>query len=361
MKSHMNHKEMMPEKSRHMDHHQHMVADFKKRFIISTILTIPILLLSPLIQNLLSLENILKFPGDIYGLFGLSSVVFFYGGWPFLKGIYNELKSRQPGMMTLIALAITVSYVYSSAVVFGLTGMFFFWELATLIDIMLLGHWIEMKSIKGASRALEELAKLMPSEAHRITSDGITEDVAVEELNNNDKILVKPGEKYPADGLVIEVETSVNESMLTGESKPVPKNPGSKVIGGSINGEGAVTVEVKNNGKDSFLSGVIQLVREAQASKSRTQDIANRAALWLTIIASAAGIITFIIWMAVINKDLAFSLERAVTVMVITCPHALGLAIPLVVAVSTSISAKSGLLIRNRAAFEKARNINAVF
>ena len=360
MESHMNHKEMMPEKSRHMDHHQHMVADFKKRFIISTILTIPILLLSPLIQNLLRLENVLKFTGDIYVLFGLSSVVFFYGGWPFLKGIYNELKSRRPGMMTLIALAITVSYVYSSAVVFGLTGMFFFWELATLIDIMLLGHWIEMKSIMGASRALEELAKLMPSEAHRITSDGITEDVAVEELNNNDRILVKPGEKYPADGLVIEGETSVNESMLTGESKPVPKNPGLKVIGGSINGEGAVTVEVKNTGKDSFLSGVIQLVREAQASKSRTQDIANRAALWLTIIAISAGVITFIIWMAVINKDLAFSLERAVTVMVITCPHALGLAVPLVVAVSTSISAKNGLLIRNRAAFERARNINAI-
>jgi len=360
MDSHMNHKEMMPKKNMHMDHHQHRVVDFRKRFTVSVILTVPILLLSPLIQNLLRLQNILQFPGDAYVLFGLSSVVFFYGGWPFLKGIYNELKSRQPGMMTLIALAITVSYIYSSAVVFGLTGMFFFWELATLIDIMLLGHWIEMKSIMGASRALEELAKLMPSEAHRITSDGKTEDVAAENLSTGDKILVKPGEKYPADGLILEGETSVNESMLTGESKPVPKNPGSKVIGGSINGEGAVTVEVKNTGKDSFLSGVIKLVREAQASKSRTQDIANRAALWLTIIAISAGIVTFIIWMAVINKDFAFSLERAVTVMVITCPHALGLAVPLVVAVSTSISAKNGLLIRNRAAFEKARNINAI-
>ncbi len=360
MDSHMNHKGMMPNKSIHMGHQQHMVADFKKRFIVSAILTIPILLLSPLIQNLLRLENVLKFTGDIYVLFGLSSVVFFYGGWPFLKGIYNELRSRQPGMMTLIALAITVSYVYSSAVVFGLTGMFFFWELATLIDIMLLGHWIEMKSIMGASRALEELAKLMPSEAHRITPDGKTEDVAIEELSTGDKILVKPGEKYPADGLVIEGETSVNESMLTGESKLVTKNSGSQIIGGSINGEGAVTVEVKNTGKDSFLSSVIQLVREAQASKSRTQDIANRAALWLTIIAISAGIITLIIWMVVINKDFAFSLERTVTVMVITCPHALGLAVPLVVAVSTSISAKSGLLIRNRAAFERARNINAI-
>jgi len=360
MDNHMNHKEMMPKKSIHIDHHQHMVADFRKRFIVSVILTIPILLLSPLIQNLLRLQNILQFPGNAYVLFGLSSVVFFYGGWPFLKGIYNELKSRQPGMMTLIALAITVSYVYSSAVVFGLTGMFFFWELATLIDIMLLGHWIEMKSIMGASRALEELAKLMPSEAHRITPDGKTEDVAIEELSTGDKILVKPGEKYPADGLILEGNTSVNESMLTGESKLVTKNSGSKVIGGSINGEGAVTVEVKNTGKDSFLSGIIQLVREAQASKSRTQDIANRAALWLTIIAISAGIITLIIWLIVINKDFAFSLERAVTVMVITCPHALGLAIPLVVAVSTSISAKNGLLIRDRAAFERARNINAI-
>ena len=360
MESNINHKEMIPKKSMHMVHHRHMVADFRKRFIVSAILTIPILLLSPLIQNLLRLENVLKFTGEGYVLFGLSSVVFFYGGWPFLKGIYNELKSKLPGMMTLIALAITVSYVYSSAVVFGLAGKFFFWELATLIDVMLLGHWIEMKSIMGASRALEELAKLMPSEAQWITSDGKTEDVAVEELSTGDKILVKPGEKYPADGIITEGETSVNESMLTGESKPVSKTAGAKVIGGSINGEGAITVEVKNIGKDSFLSGVIQLVKDAQASKSRTQDIANRAALWLTIISISAGIITLIIWLVVINKDFAFALERTVTVMVITCPHALGLAVPLVVAVSTSISAKSGLLIRDRAAFERARNINAI-
>ena len=337
-----------------------MVADFKKRFIVSAILTIPILLLSPLIQNLLKIEDIFKFPGDVYILFALSSVVFFYGGWPFLKGIYNELKAKQPGMMTLIALAIVVAYIYSSAVVFGLTGKFFFWELATLIDVMLLGHWIEMKSVMGASRALEELAKLMPAVAHRIGKDGKTEEVAIDGLNNGDKILVKPGEKYPADGIVVEGQTSVNEAMLTGESKPVSKTAGSKVIGGSINGEGSVTVEVKNTGKDSFLSGVIELVRQAQASKSRTQDIANRAAFWLTIIAISAGVITLIIWMVVINKDFAFSLERTVTVMVITCPHALGLAVPLVVAVSTAISAKEGLLIRNRAAFERARNINAI-
>jgi len=360
MESHMNHKEIMPKKNMHMDHHRHMVADFRKRLIISAVLTVPILLLSPLIQNFLRLENILQFTGDVYILFTLSSAVFFYGGWPFLKGIYSELKSRQPGMMTLVALAITVAYIYSSAVVFGLTGMFFFWELATLIDVMLLGHWIEMKSIMGASRALEELVKLMPSEAHKIISGAKTEDIAVEELKVGDKILVKPGEKYPADGSILEGETSVNESMLTGESKPITKNPGSKVIGGSINGEGAVAVEVKNIGRDSFLSGVIKLVEEAQASKSRTQDIANRAALWLTVTAISAGIITLIVWMAVINKDFAFSLERTVTVMVTACPHALGLAVPLVVAVSTSISAKSGLLIKNRAVFEKARNISAI-
>ena len=360
MEEHMHHKEKVPAKSMHMDHHAHMVADFRKRFIVSVILTIPILLLSPLIQNLLKLGKTLQFTGDAYVLFALSSAVFFYGGWPFLKGIYGEIKSKQPGMMTLIALAIVIAYVYSSAVVFGLTGKVFFWELATLIDVMLLGHWIEMKSVMGASRALEELAKLIPSEAHRIGHDGKTEDIAVEDLNTGDKILVKPGEKYPADGIIIEGDTSANESMLTGESKPVSKAAGAKVIGGSINGEGSVTVEVKNIGKDSFLSGVIQLVKEAQASKSRTQDIANRAALWLTIIALSAGIITLIIWLIVIKKDFAFSLERTVTVMVITCPHALGLAVPLVVAVSTAISAKSGLLIRNRAAFERARNINAI-
>jgi Cu2+-exporting ATPase len=360
MENHMNHKGKMPAKGMHMDHHQHMVSDFRKRFIVSAILTIPILLLSPLIQNLLRIENIFKFTGDIYILFALSSAVFFYGGWPFLKGICSELKSKQPGMMTIIALAIVVAYVYSSAVVFGLTGMIFFWELATLIDVMLLGHWIEMKSIMGASRALEELAKLMPSEAHRIGPDGKTEDVAVENLVTGDKILVKPGEKYPADGIIVEGQTSVNESMLTGESKPVSKTVGAKVIGGSINGEGSVTVEVKNTGKDSFLSGVIQLVREAQASKSRTQDIASRAAFWLTIIAISVGIITLIVWLVIIKKDFAFALERTVTVMVITCPHALGLAVPLVVAVSTAISAKNGLLIRNRAAFERARNINAI-
>ncbi len=342
------------------DHHQHMVADYRKRFIVSIIIAIPVLLLSPLIQRLLNLEEAIKFPGDAYVLFGLSTIIFFYGGWPFLKGLYNELRSRQPGMMTLIGLAISVAYIYSSAIVFGLEGKFFFWELATLIVVMLLGHWIEMKSILGASRALTELARLMPKDAHKITSENKTIDIPLEELKAGDRVLVKPGEKFPADGIVVKGETSVNESMLTGESRPVVKKMGAQVIGGSINGEGSVTVEVKKTGKDSFLSGVIKLVQEAQGSKSRTQNIANRAAFWLTIIGISGGIITLITWSVLLNRDFAFSLERAVTVMVITCPHALGLAIPLVVAVSTALSARNGLLIRDRAAFERARKIDTI-
>jgi Cu2+-exporting ATPase len=327
---------------------------------VSLIITIPILILSPVIQEWAGLGNSIRFSGDLYILFALSSVVFFYGGYPFLKGLFDDLKSLKPGMMTLVAVAITTAYLYSSAVVFGLSGMVFFWELATLIDIMLLGHWIEMKSVMGASKALEELARLMPSEAHKLMPDGSVRDVPLDELGLDDRVLVKPGEKIPADGEVVDGETSVNESMLTGESKPVHKNAGSKVIGGSINGEGSITVEVKKMGKDSFLSQVVELVKEAQESKSKTQDLANRAALWLTIIAITGGAITLFIWLFILNKDFAFALERTVTVMVITCPHALGLAVPLVVAVSTAISAKNGLIIRNRVAFERARSIQAI-
>jgi len=342
------------------DHHAHMVADFKRRFWISFAITIPILILSPLVQRFIGIEGTLTFPGDIYVLFILSSFVFFYGGYPFLKGIFNELKSAKPGMMTLIAIAISTAYVYSSIVVFGLAGKVFFWELATLIDIMLLGHWIEMKSIMGASRALEELAKLMPSEAHKIMPDGSIVDISLDKLRSGDKVLVKPGEKIPADGAVVKGETSVNEAMLTGESKPVSKKEGSKVIGGAINGEGSIIIKIEKTGKDSFLSQVIDLVKQAQESKSKTQDLANRAAFWLTLIAIIGGGITMFIWFGIMNKDFAFALERTVTVMVITCPHALGLAVPLVVAVSTAISAQNGLLIRDRAAFERGRNIQAI-
>ncbi len=343
----------------HHDHHAHMVKDFKKRFWISLIVTIPVLLLSPMIQQFLSLEN-LSFTGSLYILFAISTFIFFYGGWPFLKGFYNEIKSKEPGMMTLIALAISVAYVYSSAVVFGLPGRLFYWELATLIDIMLLGHWIEMKSVMGASKAVEELAKLMPKNAHKITESGDTEDVKLNELKNGDKILIKPGEKVPADGKIYEGESSVNESMVTGESTPVPKKSNDEVIGGSINGEGSLKIKVEKTGEDSFLSQVIKMVQEAQAAKSKTQNLADKAALWLTIIAIASGVITMISWLVFAGRDFNFALTRTVTVMVITCPHALGLAIPLVVAVSTALSAKKGLLIRNRNAFERARNIDAI-
>jgi Cu2+-exporting ATPase len=262
--------------------------------------------------------------------------------------------------MTLIAIAITAAYLYSGAVVFGLSGKPFFWELTTLIDIMLLGHWIEMKSVLGASKALEELVRLMPSDAHKVMADGIVKDVPLTELNSGDKVLVKPGEKIPADSEVLEGETSVNESMLTGESVPVSKKQGAKVIGGSVNGEGSIIVEVQKTGKDSYLSQVIELVRQAQESKSRTQDLANRAAVWLTIVALGGGAITLFVWLAIAQEGVAFALERTVTVMVIACPHALGIAVPLVVAVSTAISASNGLLIRDRTAFEKARNIQAI-
>ena len=344
----------------HHGHHAHMVADFKKRFRVSLILTVPILILSPMVQKFLRLGETIRFAGDLYVLFVLSSAVFFYGGYPFLKGLFDELKERQPGMMTLIAVAISTAYLYSAAVVFGLSGKIFFWELVTLVDIMLLGHWVEMKSIMGASRALEELARLMPSDAHKLMPDGSVKDVPLDELGVNDRVIVKPGEKIPADGEVVQGRTSVNEAMLTGESRPVPKKTGAKVIGGSINGEGSITVEVKKTGRDSFLSQMINLVKEAQQSKSKTQDLANRAALWLTITALTGGVVTLLIWLLAMNKDFAFSLERTVTVMVITCPHALGLAVPLVVAVSTALAARNGLLIRNRAAFERARNIQAI-
>jgi Cu2+-exporting ATPase len=344
----------------HGSHHAMMVADFKKRFWISLIISIPVLLLSPLIQRFLGIEGAIAFTGDKYVLFVLSSAIFFYGGWPFLKGIYDELKSKTPGMMTLIALAITVAYVYSSAVVFGLSGNVFFWELATLIDIMLLGHWLEMRSIMAASSALEELARLMPSEAHKLMPDGQTMEVPLDELKVGDTVLMKPGEKIPVDGRVIDGQTSVNEAMLTGESLPVQKQQDDALIGGSINGEGSLHVEVQKTGKDSYLAQMTELVRQAQESKSRTQGLADRAALWLTVIAISAGLITLAVWLGVARREFVFALSRMVTVMVITCPHALGLAIPLVVSVSTSISAKAGLLIKNRDGFEQARNVQAI-
>src|ERR1035437_7742311 len=342
------------------DHHAHMAMDFQKRFWISLVVTLPILVLSPMLQMLVGLQEGIRFTGDVYVLFIFSSSVFWYGGWPFLKGLFSEIKSRQPGMMTLISVAIATAYVYSSAVVFGLTGKMFFWELASLIDIMLLGHWIEMKSVMGASHALEELAKLMPSDAHKLMPDGSVKDVPLGELTINDRVLIKPGEKLAADGAIVAGESSVNEAMLTGESTPASKKKDGKVIGGSINGDGSLTIEVKGTGKDSFLSQVIDLVKQAQESKSKTQDLANTAALWLTIVALGGGVITLLVWLVLMGKDFAFAIERTVTVMVIACPHALGLAVPLVVAVSTALAAKNGLLIRNRVSFAGARKLKAI-
>ncbi len=344
----------------HHDHHAMMIADFRRRFWACLVLTFPVLILSPAIQSFLRLEGKIDFRGEGYVLFGFSSVVYFYGGWPFLKGIFDELKTRSPGMMTLIAVAITTAYLYSSAVVFGLSGDVFFWELATLIDVMLLGHWLEMRSIAAASSALEELARLMPSAAHKLMPDGSARDVPLEELSAGDRVLIRPGEKVPADGVVTEGETSVDESMLTGESVPVAKQVGARIIGGSVNGEGSVTEEVKRTGADSYLSQVSELVRAAQESKSRTQNLADRAALVLVVVALGAGAVTLLVWVGIVRDAFVFGLARMVTVMVIACPHALGLAIPLVVAVSTSLSAKNGLLIKNRDGFEQARNVQAV-
>lgn len=341
-------------------HHKKMADDFKRRFFISIVITVPVLLLSPLIQEFLGLEKTFSFDGSSYVLFGLSTLVYIYGGYPFLKGLYKEISSFQPGMMTLIALAITVAYIFSGAVVFGFEGRLFFWELVTLIDIMLLGHWVEMKSVMSASGALKELAELLPDKARRKTGDGKTEEVNVDELENGDTILVKPGEKIAADGVVESGESTVDEAMVTGESEPVYKDEGSEVVGGTINNEGSLTITVKNTGQESYLSKVVDMVKKAQESKSKTRNLADRAAMWLTVIALSSGLITYLAWVLFSQQDFTFAVTRAVTVMVITCPHALGLAVPLVVAVSTAITAKNGVLIRDRTAFENARNIDIV-
>lgn len=338
------------------NHHAMMIADFKKRFYVVLILTVPIMLLSAMIQQFMGVNW--QFTGSPYILFALSSIVFFYGGRPFLRGLVDEVKTKNPGMMFLIGFAITVAYLYSVAIVFGLEGMDFFWELATLILIMLLGHWIEMKSVAGASKELELLVQLMPSDAHLVMPD-MVHDVKTDTLKENDIILVKPGEKVAADGIILEGESWLNESMLTGESKPVQKIKGDKVIAGSINGNGSIKVTVSHAAKDSYLSQVVKLVDDAQKSKSKTQLLADTAARWLTIIAILAGIATFLYWY-VTGQSLAFAMERMVTVIVICCPHALGLAVPLVVAKSTALSAKNGLLIKNRTAFENARKITTI-
>ena len=338
---------------KHEGHHTH---DFLKRFWVSLIITVPILLLSEMIQHWFGFT--IAFPGDKYVLLTLGTIIYIYGGMPFLKGMVGEIKAKAIGMMTLVAIAITVAYVYSVAVALGLKGMDFFWELATLIVIMLLGHWLEMRSTMAASKALQSLVALLPNDV-TVERNGEAIKIKLEDLKNGETIIIKPGEKIPADGTIVDGVSYVNESMLTGESVPVKKEKDGKVIAGSINGEGALRVTATGVGKDSYLNKVINLVQDAQAAKSNTQNLADKVAKWLTYIAIAVGVVTFIYWFGS-SGDIAFALERMVTVMVTACPHALGVAIPLVVAISTTLSATNGLLIRNRTAFETTRNLSTI-
>lgn len=363
--SHNKHSTNTPRQDGHLNHHKMMIDDFKKRFYITLVITIPVMLLSQMIQQWFHFS--ISFKGSTYLLFALSTIVFFYGGFPFLKGLVDEIKQKALGMMTLIAVAITAAYSYSVATVFGLQGMDFFWELCTLILIMLLGHWIEMKSVAGASRELELLVQLMPSNAHMImpshadsNKGEMIHEVNTDSLKQGDLVLIKPGEKVAADGIILDGESYLNESMLTGESVPVKKQHGDKVIAGSINGNGSLRVQVSHASKDSYLSRVIKLVDDAQKTKSKTQLLANKAAKILTIVALVGGFVTFFYWWLIERETAVFALERMVTVIVICCPHALGLAVPLVVAISTSLSAKNGLLIKSRTAFENARKITTI-
>ena len=341
--------------SGHDKHAGHHTEDFLRRFWVCLAITVPVLLLSHMIQQWFGFH--LAFNGDRYMLLTLSTIVYIYGGWPFLKGMMDEIRYKSIGMMTLVAVAISVAFFYSVATVFGLKGMDFFWELVTLIDIMLLGHWLEMRSQSAASNALQSLVALLPSNVHVQRGSEIV-DVYIQELKEGDIAIIKPGEKVSADGVVIEGNSFVNESLLTGESVPVRKERGAKVIAGAINGDGMLKIKVTGTGKDSYLHKVIGLVRSAQDAKSKTQNLADTVAKWLTIISLVVGFTTFIIWYN--NHDLAFALERMVTVMVTSCPHALGVAIPLVVAISTTASATHGLLIRNRTAFENARKLTTI-
>lgn len=354
----MEHKSMNMEGMHHkmpMSTHSMHTKSLKNRFWICLALTAPVLVFSQTIQTWFNYN--LTFPYQQFVLLALATVIYIYGGWPFLTGLVGEIKKRQPGMMTLIGTAISVAFFFSGSTVFAPIGTDFFWELATLIDVMLLGHWVEARSVMGASRALEELVKVMPTTAHVIMEDHIM-DMPTAQLHPGNIVLVRPGEKIPSDGIVTEGESTVNEALLTGESSPVPKQAKDNVIGGSINGEGALRVRIEKAGKDTFISQVMSLVQKAQQTKSHTQDLANRAAALLFYIAITAGVATFAVW-AVLGTT-QFALTRTVTVLVIACPHALGLAIPLVVALSTSLTANRGILIRDRKAFEQARNVDAV-
>ncbi|MDM8212453.1 heavy metal translocating P-type ATPase [Enterococcus hirae] len=344
-----------------MDHSMHM-GNFKQKFWLSLILAIPIIILSPMMGIHLPFQ--FTFPGSNWVVLILATVLFIYGGQPFLSGAKMELKMRNPGMMTLIAMGITVSYVYSLyAFVLRLLHpnaqtMDFFWELATLIVIMLLGHWIEVSAISNASSALKQLAELLPDQVVRIDANGKEETVSLQDVKKGDHLMVKAGDKMPADGVILDGSSIVDESAVTGESRGVEKKKGDKVIGGSVNGSGTMTIQVSATGQEGYLAQVMEMVKKAQSEKSRLESLSDRVAKWLFYVALSAGILAFVIWLFV--ADLSSALERMVTVFVIACPHALGLAIPLVVARSTSIAAKNGLLLKNRNALENGEAINMV-
>lgn len=331
---------------------------FKRPFWISLILTIPVLIYAELFQELFG-YTAPAFPGSQWLPFALGSIIYFYGGWVFLSGAVAELRGGKPGMMTLVSMAITVAYLYSIAVTFGLLGgMPFYWELASLVTIMLLGHWMELRAVGSAQSALNELAKLLPDTAERLADNG-SETVPVAELRDNDLVLVRPGASIPADGTVEQGSSQVNESLLTGESRPVHKEPGAQVIGGTVNGNGSLRVRVTGTGENTALAGIMRLVAQAQTSRTRTQALADRAAAWLTYIAIGVAALTLVAWLLARGLD-SYTLERVVTVLVVACPHALGLAIPLVTAISTALSARAGILVSDRLALEEARQITTV-
>ena len=342
----------------HADHAGHSPAMFRDRLLISVLLTLPVLYFSSQLQVWFG-YTALSFPGVAWVNPVLGTILFLYGGAPFLRGARRELAQRRPAMMALIGLAITVAYGFSLAVSLGLSGRSFYWELATLIDVMLLGHWLEMASVQGASRALDELTELVPNAAHRLNGGNRTEDVAIDRLQEGDRVLVRPGEQVPVDGRVVEGRSSLNEAFLTGESRPVPKQQDDEVVAGSVNGDGALTVDVTRTGDGTTLSQILRLVEEAQASRSRYQGLADRAAGWLAYVAVGAGLVTLVVWL-LLGKDFSASLTLMVTVLVIACPHALGLAIPLVTVNATSLAAGHGILVRNREAFERARDLRFV-
>ncbi|HZI40315.1 MAG TPA: heavy metal translocating P-type ATPase [Gemmatimonadaceae bacterium] len=342
----------------HDKHEGHTVATFRDRFWISLALTIPTLAWGHMLQRAFGYHAPM-FTGATWIPPVFGTVVFLYGGRVFIQGAVKELKDGVPGMMTLIALAISVAFIFSAVVTLGYPGMPLWEELSTLVTIMLLGHWIEMRSISQAQGALKELAKLLPDTATRVAGDS-TEEVPVEALSQSDIVLVRPGASVPADGVVRQGTSSVNESMITGESLPVEKKEGDEVIAGTVNGSGSLRIEVTGTGERTALAGIMRLVEQAQSSRSRAQALADRAAFALTIVAVGAGVITLIVWLALRPGDVAFAIERVVTVLVIACPHALGLAIPLVIAISTTIGARSGLLVRDRRGLEEARNLTTV-